>query len=110
MGDSARRQEGLVVMQAVSRLLTDRQQNLDGEQLSSVGAGVEVNQRSRLRRGERHYIYAIRLRLNQVFTPIDERAFNAWITTAYTGTLPAREAPEPVVPIVVVDGAVLMDQ
>ncbi len=110
MGDSARRQEGLIVMQAACRLLTDRQLNIDGEQLSTVGAGIEVNQRSRLRRGERHYIYAIRLRVNQTFQPIDERTFNAWITTAYTGTLPAREAPEPVVPITVVDGSVLMPQ
>ncbi len=63
-GDGSRRQDGLVVMQAVTQLLTDRQQNIDGEQLSTVGAGVEVNERTRLRRGERHYIYALRWRTN----------------------------------------------
>lgn len=107
--DSIRRQEGLTVMQAASGLLTDRMRNIDGEQLSAVGAGVEVNQRNRLRRGERHYIYAIRLRLNQVMVPIDERVFVPWVRTAYAGWLPGREPPEPVEDILVVDGSVLMN-
>jgi hypothetical protein len=107
--DSIRRQEGLLVMQAATGLLTDRQQNIDGEQLSSVAAGVEVNQRNRLRRGERHYIYAIRLRLNQTMTPIDERSFVPWIRTAYAGTLPGHEAPEPTADLLVVDVVDLMN-
>jgi hypothetical protein len=102
-GDEKRRQEGLVVMQAITRLLSDRQRNIDGEQLSSIGAGVEVNQRTRLRRGEKHYIYAMRLRVNQVLEPIDERTFNAWITTTFAGTLPGRESPEPTADLQVVD-------
>lgn len=86
-GDGSRRQDGLVVMQAVTRMLTDRQRNADGEQLSTIGAGVEVNERTRLRRGERHYIYALRLRMNQTLQPIDERTFNPWLTTALSGAL-----------------------
>jgi hypothetical protein len=101
-GDGSRRQDGLVVMQAVTLLLTDRQRNVDGEQLSTVGAGVEVNERTRLRRGERHYIYALRLRTNQTLQPVDERTFSAWVTTSLEGALPGRSAPEPVVPLTIV--------
>lgn len=101
-GDGSRRQDGLIVMQAVTQLLTDRARNIDGEQLSTVGAGVEVNERTRLRRGERHYIYALRLRLNQTQQPIDERTFNAWLKTSLSGALPGRTVPEPVVPLTVV--------
>jgi hypothetical protein len=107
--DSIRRQEGILVMQAASGLLTDRQRNIDGEQLSGVGAGVEVNQRDRLRRGERHYIYAIRLRVNQVMVPIDERQFAPWIRTAYSGWLPGRDAPEPTEDILIVNVNDLMN-
>jgi hypothetical protein len=108
VGDSGRRQEGMVVMQAASRLLTDRQRNIDGELLSTIGAGVEVNERTRLRRSEKHYIYALRLRMNQTTQPLDERTFNRWITTRFTGALPGRKAPEPTEPFVMVDAVDLM--
>lgn len=102
-GDTGRRQEGLVVMQAATRLLTDRMQNDDGEQLSTIGAGVEITGRARLRRGERHYIYALRVRVNQTLQPFDARTFNAWIATQYEGELPGRESPEPTDGIQLVD-------
>jgi len=102
-GDGSRRQEGLTILQAATRLLSDRQQNADGEQLSYIGSGVEVNERTRLRRGERHYIYALRLRANSVLQPIDERTFQAWNHTDYGGALPGREAPEPTDPLTVLD-------
>jgi hypothetical protein len=108
MSDAARRQDGLLIMQGITRLLTDAQQNQDGEQLSTIGGGVEVNQRSRFRRGKQHYIYALRLRVNQTMVPIDTRTFNRWITTAFEGTLPGREAPEPVTPLTIVDAEVTM--
>lgn len=102
-GDTFRRQEGLLVMQAATRLLTDRMRNIDGEQLTSIGAGVEILGRTRLRRGQKHYIYGVRLRVNQSLQPIDERSFTAWITTAIEASLPGRTAPEPTDDLTVVD-------
>lgn len=107
-GDAARRQEGLVVMQAATRLLSDVQRNDDGEQLSSIGAGVEVNERTRLKRGEKLYIYGMHLRVNQTMQPVDRRTFNAWLRTQYTGALPGRPPPEPTDPLTVVAAADLM--
>jgi hypothetical protein len=101
--DHSRRQEGLMLMEACTRLLSDRQTNIDGEILSAVGAGVDINGRTRLRRGPKHYIYGIQLRVNTVLQPIDERTFNEWNTTVIQGSLPGREAPEPTEPIEVVD-------
>jgi hypothetical protein len=103
-GDEARRKPGRLIMQAVTRLLTDRHQNDDGEQLSSVGAGVEITSRARLGRNDRHYIYAMTLRANQTLQPgVDARTFERWTTTHYRGELPGREAPEPIQDLEVVD-------
>jgi hypothetical protein len=102
-GDTKRRQEGLLILQAATRLLTDRQCNDDGEALSSVGAGVEIVNRDRLARGAKHYIYFLSLRVNQTLQPIDSRTFNTWITSAIAQALPGGEAPEPTGDLTVVD-------
>lgn len=100
-GDSARRQQGTTVLQAITRLLTDRMQNDDGEQLSSVGGGVDITGRARLRRSESHYIYGLRLRVNQALQAFETRSFGPWETTRYTGTLPPRDVQED--PLVILD-------
>jgi hypothetical protein len=101
--DSNRRQEGLVLMQAATRLLTDHMQNRDGEQLSTAGAGLEVNERRRVDRGQQAYLYMIGLRTNQTLLSFDERTFNVWERTRFELALPAREDPEPTAPFGVVD-------
>lgn len=101
--DAKRRQTGIVTMQAATRLLSDRQCNVDGETLSAIGAGLEVVGRDRLSRGQRHYIYSVALRANQVLRPIDERTFNVWATTTIGAALPGRTPPEPTAPLPVVD-------
>lgn len=104
LGDGTRRQDGLVIVQAITRLLTDRLQNDDGEQLSTVGSGVEITDRSRLGRSAHHYIYGIRLRVNQTLeATLDGRTFSPWLRTAYRGALPGREDPEPIEDLVIVD-------
>jgi hypothetical protein len=101
--DPQRRQDGLIILQGITRLISDRMMNDDGEHLTRVGAGVEITGRDRLRRGEKIYVYAIDFRVNQVMTAIDSRSYNRWLKTAYTGTLPGREAPEPTTPLTLVD-------
>lgn len=101
--DAKRRQEGLVILQAASRLLSDRQCNDDGEALSSIGAGVEINGRGRFARGQRHYIYLAQVRCNQILQPIDSREYATWIATRIRASLPGRDAPEPTTPLQVVD-------
>lgn len=102
--DASRRQDGQVITQVITRLLTDRMQNDDGEQLSTVGGGVEITERARLGRSANHYIYGIQLRLNQTLeaTP-DGRVFAPWLRTSYGGALPGREPPEPIQDLVIVD-------
>ncbi len=107
-GDSSRRQDGLVVLQAITRLLSDRMQNDDGEQLSSVGAGVEITGRARLSRGETHYIYGLRMRVNQVLEGFDSRTFNPWTLTTFEGALPGRDVPEPIELLTIVDDETVM--
>lgn len=103
-GDSARRQEGQVIMQAITRLLTDRMQNDDGEQLSTVGGGVEITNRARLGRSAGHYIYGVQFRANQTLEPAaDTRTFARWLRTSYVGAVPGREPPEPIEDLEVVD-------
>jgi hypothetical protein len=103
-GDSARRQDGQMLMATVTGLLTDRMQNDDGEQLSSVGSGVEITHRARLGRSANHYIYGVQLRVNQTLEArIDARTFAPWLRTNYTGALPGRDAPEPIQDLEVVD-------
>lgn len=102
--DNFRRQEGLIIAQVISRLLTDRMQNDDGEQLSTVGGGVEITERARLGRSPSHYIYGIRLRVNQTLEASpDGRVFAPWLRTSYGGALPGREPPEPIEDLVIVD-------
>lgn len=104
LGDGTRRQDGLIIVQAITRLLTDRLQNDDGEQLSTVGSGVEITDRSRLGRSAHHYIYGIRVRMNQTLeATLDGRTFSPWLRTTYRGALPGREPPEPIQDLVIVD-------
>lgn len=102
--DPARRKQGLLISIAVSRLLTDRMMNDDGESLSSVGGGVDVTSRARYRRDENRLIYAIAFRVNQTLEKApDTRFFSPWERTRFRGSLPGNEAPEPTAPIEIVD-------
>ncbi len=101
--DKNRRHLGLVTMQAITQLLTDMRCNPDGEILSYVGSGVEINNRSRFERTANLYTYSIQLRCSVAIAPIDSRTFSAWLQTNLQQALPGREAPEPTDPLVVVD-------
>lgn len=95
-GDTVRRKQGLLIAQAVSRLLTDRMQNDDGEQLSTVGGGVDIIGRSRYRRDQNRLIYAVALRVNQTLEKApDTRFFQKWERTHIEGAVPGGEDPEP---------------
>lgn len=100
--DSRRRGEGLRILQATTRLLTDQQVTTDGEQLTSMGS-LEILNRSRFVRGEKHYVYAMTLRCNRVVSRTDTRSFVPWLRTSLEQALPGRQAPEPTTPLVVVD-------
>lgn len=102
--DASRRQEGQVILEVITGLLTDRMQNDDGEQLSTIGGGVEITERARLGRSANHYIYGIQLRVNQTLQPqLDGRVFAPWLRTSYVGAAPGREAPEPIQVLAIVD-------
>jgi len=101
--DKKRRHAGLTVMQAISRLISDRKCNDDGETLSTMGAGAEINGRGRFVRQANLYVYTLSVRLNSVLQGIDSRAFNDWLTVNLEQALPGREAPEPTTPLTVVD-------
>lgn len=92
--DHFRRREGVVLVQAITRLLTDRMQNADGEQLSTVASGVEITSRAKLGRSNTHYLYGLRLRTNQTIERVDARSFARWTGTRIEGAL-AQPADEP---------------
>lgn len=97
--DRARRSAGLRLMQAITLLLTDQQVTRDYERLTALGS-LEILNRSRFARSERHYIYAINLRVNRVIRRVEERSFVPWLRTDLQQALPGREAPEPTDPLV----------
>lgn len=97
-----RRGDGLRLLQTISRLLTDQQTNDDGEQLTSLGS-LEIINRSRFVRNEKHYVYALTLRVNRVLARTDTRSFVPWLRTRLLQRAPGREAPEPTTPLTIVD-------
>jgi len=97
-----RRGDGARLMQAITRLLTDQQVTTDGEQLTNMGS-LEIVNRSRFVRGEKHYVYAMTLRVNRVISRTDARTFLPWLRTRLQQALPGRPAPEPTTPLTVVD-------
>ena len=104
-GSTVRRGEGLVVLQAATRLLTDRSCNDDTENLSSIGSGVEIADRARVARNEKRYIYAMRLKVNSTWEPIDSRTFNPFNFVHIEAALPGVDGQVPPGddPLVVVD-------
>lgn len=104
-GDPARRREGLILAQDISRLWSDRMQNDDGEQLSTVGSGVEITGRSRYRRDEKTYIYTVGLRVNATLEGTGSLSLNAgpWDRTRTRGAVPGGVDPEPTDDLVTVD-------
>jgi len=100
-----RREQGLVAMQTATRLLTDRQNNRDMEPLSTMGAGVEITNRSLAVAGQSHFIYSFEFELNTVLSKLEERTFGDWDVNAIQAKLPAGEAPEPTTPLTIVDVA-----
>jgi hypothetical protein len=86
--DHFRRRQGKVITQAITRLLNDRMQNDDGEQLSAIGGGVEVTSRAKLGRGPTGYLYGLRLRTNVMFERVDTRAYSRWTASRMVGSLP----------------------
>jgi len=101
--DTRRRSNGLVAVQAITRLITDRRVNDDCEVLSAIGAGVEVVTRRRLTRTQNLYVYDITVRLNSLLRRVETRTFNQWLTAHLEAALPGREAPEPTDPLTLVD-------
>ena len=97
-----RRGHGLRLMQAATRLLTDQQVTNDGELLTATGS-LEILNRARFVRNERHYVYAMTLRCNRVISITDTRTFVPWLRTRLRQALPGREAPEPTTPLTIVD-------
>jgi hypothetical protein len=85
--DHLRRREGVVLIQAITQLLSDRMQNDDGEQLVSAGGGLEVTSRAKLGRGPTHYLYGLRVRAVQTIERFDTRSFGSWTSTRYVGSV-----------------------
>lgn len=97
-----RRGDGLRLLQAATRLLTDQQVTNDGELLTATGS-LEILNRARFVRNEKHYVYAMTLRCNRVISRTDTRTFVPWLRTRLQQALPGREAPEPTTPLTIVD-------
>lgn len=85
--DSARKREGLTLLQSVSELLTDRQ-SIDGIPISSP-AGITIKRRYRVTRDPRWYCYAIDFTTTHCLTMRDERTWNDWLTTRLGVLAPA---------------------
>lgn len=100
--DGRRRAEGARIMQAITRMLTDQQVTNDGEKLTAMGS-LEILNRSRFVRNEKHYVYAMTLRVNRTVVRTDTRTFVPWLRTHLQQALPGRDAPEPTTPLVDVD-------
>lgn len=100
--DGRRRGEGARIMQAITRLLTDQQVTTDGEQLTAMGS-LEILNRSRFVRNEKHYVYAMTLRVNRSVVRTDTRTFVPWLRTSLQQALPGRDAPEPTSGVIVID-------
>jgi hypothetical protein len=99
-----RRNKALVLMQAASRLLTDRQMNVDLEYLATMGGGIEITGRRLAFRAEQAWVYQITFEANQMLEQVDiARTFNPWRKTAMEIDVPGREAPEPTDPLPLVD-------
>lgn len=77
----ARRREGLVVMQAARRLLTDRMRNDDGEVLSVMGTGVEILGSVRMPRTESSWVFVVTLRCITTECRAEGRTFQPWELT-----------------------------
>jgi len=103
--DPGRRSEGLQIAEAVSGLLTDRMQNDDGEQLSTVGSGIEFTGRSRYRRDEKTYIYTVTFRVNQTLEGTGSLSLDVrpWDRSRVRGAVPGGVDPEPTDDLVTVD-------
>jgi hypothetical protein len=100
--DKRRRGNGLRVVQALTRLLTDQVQTRDYETLCNLGS-LEILSRSRFSRDERHYVYTIPLRVNRSMKRLEERTFTPWLKTRTQAALPGRPAPEPTGSLTIVD-------
>lgn len=100
--DKRRRNNGLRLLQACTRLLSDQQQTNDFEMLTAIGS-LEILGRSRYTRTENAYVYALPFRMNRVYPRYDTRVFTPWLKTHIMATLPGRDAPEPTDPITLVD-------
>lgn len=107
--DKSRRNSGLRVLQALTRLLTDQVRTRDAEVLTVMGS-LEILSRSRFSRSKDHYIYTMPFRVQRAFRRLEERTFVPWLTTHLEGSLPGREAPEPTGDLQIVDVTFPMPQ
>lgn len=101
-GDKQRRSSGLVLMQAITRLISDQVMTRDYETLCNLGS-LEILNRQRFTRDDRTYVYSLAFRLNRSIKRLEERDFNQWLKTREQATLPGRPSPEPTSPIELVD-------
>lgn len=101
---TVRRNRALVLMQAASRLLSDRQMNLDLEYLATMGGGIEITGRRLAFRAEQAWVYQITFEANQMLEQVDiARTFHPWEKTSMGIAVPGREAPEPTDRLTLVD-------
>jgi hypothetical protein len=77
--DSARREEGLALVDAVTEEMVDRS-TVDGETFSAV-SGLAIDERSRYFVGAAFYVYRIRFTTTTTVSKKDPRTFGPWLFT-----------------------------
>lgn len=105
--DKRRRGNGLRVVQALTRLLTDQVRTRDYELLTNMGS-LEILGRARFSRDQKHYVYVIPFRLSRSMKLLEERTFTPFLKARVRTALPGRPAPEPTDDYPMVDETVLI--
>jgi hypothetical protein len=100
-----RRDTGFRAIELATALLSDQQNNIDQEPLSSMGAGIEITERTLAVAGKEHFIYTLDFEVNQVFSKLEQRTFGPWNVNHIVAKIPGRDAPEPTAPLTLVDAA-----
>ncbi len=103
--DKRRRGNGLRVVQALTRLLTDQVTTRDFERITNMGS-LEILGRARFSRDERHYVYVIPFRLSRSMKMLEDRTFTPFLKARVQASLPGHDAPEPTTRLELVDETV----
>lgn len=78
-----RKAQGVNIMNAVQDLLGDYNRNFDGEYMSLMGTGVEMQDAKRLARVENSLIIFLTCRMISTKKRVEFRTFQPWNTTRY---------------------------